>query len=189
MIHSWTHLSRHHPLSPNLSFKTRYGKRSSYLFKSFRWVSACVVSTVLSVLFVVVNTVGDGVAMTAFYPSLAHFLVSLLFPVLLLMLDVPIKAWRLRRYTLMQKFHRLSFGTRLGMYSPRGDYEPKEVTFTNATEEAMQHEDHNPTLKQRLHDIFYRFTTMKRGELELNCVCCNHIGGNYATYHMNRDVM
>ncbi|RNF20924.1 uncharacterized protein Tco025E_03682 [Trypanosoma conorhini] len=185
MIHSWTHLSRHHPLSPNFSFKARYGRRSSYLFKSFRWVFACVMSTVLSVIFVVVNTVGDGVALWAFYPSLAHFLISLLFPILLLLLDVPIKTWRLRRYTLMQKFQRLSFGTRLGMHSPRGDYEPEGVTFANASEEAVRHEDRNPTLKQRLHDVFYRFTTMKRGELELNCVCCDHIGGNYATYHVN----
>ncbi|EKF28650.1 hypothetical protein MOQ_007594 [Trypanosoma cruzi marinkellei] len=189
IIHSWTHISRHYPLAPNLSFKTRYGKRSSYLFKSFRLVSACVLTSALSILFVVINTLGDRVTVHAFYPSLVHFLISFLFPVLLLLLDVPIKAWRLRRFTLMQKFRRLSFGTRLGMHSPRGDYEPEGVTYTNTSEELERHEDRVPTLKQRLHDVFYRFTTMRRGKLELNCVCCNHIGGNYATYHIHGNDM
>ncbi|KEG14792.1 hypothetical protein DQ04_00301020 [Trypanosoma grayi] len=185
MIHSWTHMSRHHPLSPDLSFKTRYGKRSMYLFKSFRWVSASGLATVLSVLFVIVDTSRVGVIGQAFFPSKVHFFVALLFPVVLLLLDVPIKTWRARRFSMMQKFRRLSFGTRLGMHSPRGDYEPEGVMYTNMENDAEKDEDRPPTLRQRLHDIFYRFTTMQRGKLELNCVCCDHIGGNYATYHVN----
>nr|CCC47980.1 conserved hypothetical protein, fragment [Trypanosoma vivax Y486] len=202
MIHSWTHMSRHKPFSPALSFKTRYGKRYMYLFKSFRWVAASVLATTLSVAYVLIDAGYNGVIADAFFPSHLHFFTALLFPVFLLLLDVPIKSWRLRRYTFMQKFRRLSFGTRLGMHSPRGDYEP-EIASLNVTNGSGINSGSNPcdgdgetgipstplsrepVLRKRLHDTFYRFTTTQSGRLELNCVCCDHMGGNYATYHVN----
>nr|CCC90530.1 conserved hypothetical protein [Trypanosoma congolense IL3000] len=201
MIHSWTHMSRHDPLTLALSFKPRYGGPYMYLFRSARWVVTNALTILLSVLFAGVGTLHGGDLGPVLYPSRAHFLISLFFPVLLLVLDVPIKTWRLRRATLMQKFRRLSFGTRLGMHSPRGDYEPEVTSFTEgvgnsgvagsecgseaATNAQQSNANEKLTLRRRIREILYRFTTIQGGKLELNCVCCDHVGGNYATYHVN----
>ncbi|KPA76267.1 hypothetical protein ABB37_08003 [Leptomonas pyrrhocoris] len=197
MVHCWTHISRHNPISPTFSLKLAHGRRSTYLFKSFRWLSASLAVSLLSVVAVVLDT-PMGVLGRAFFPSVAHFVVALLFPLLILALDWPIKRWRERRFTNMQKFRKLSYGTRLGMHSPRGDYEPEGVTYnttaatsTNAaglsTGGSGSGEDisvpENASVMTRVSEWFYRFASMRGGKLELNCVCCDHIGGNYATYH------
>ncbi|KPI89071.1 hypothetical protein ABL78_1807 [Leptomonas seymouri] len=195
MVHCWTHISRHHPISPTFSLKLVHGRRSTYLFKSFRWVSASFVVSLLSVVAVILDT-PTRVLDKAFFPSVPHFLISLLFPVVILGLDWPIKRWRQQRFINMQKFRKLSYGTRLGMHSPRGDYEPEGVTYnnTNSTSAAglgaggsVSGDDisvHETVgIMKRASEWFYRFTSMRGGKLELNCVCCDHIGGNYATYH------
>ncbi|CAM37952.1 conserved hypothetical protein [Leishmania braziliensis MHOM/BR/75/M2904] len=101
----------------------------------------------------------------------------------------------------MQKFRKLSYGTRLGMHSPRGDYEPEGITYPHSStsggvgvlgggaegEEQAGLAERVGLLK-RLSEWFYRFTSMRGGKLELNCVCCDHIGGNYATYHTTANV-
>ncbi|RHW72552.1 hypothetical protein DPX39_050031500 [Trypanosoma brucei equiperdum] len=201
MIHSWTHMSRYDRLSPAFLFKPRYGGQYMYLFTSARWVAANALTVFFSVAFVVAETFWDGILEDAFFPSRTHFYISAFFPVLLVLLDIPIKSWRLKRATLMQKFRQLSFGTRLGMHSPRGDYEPEVGSATGCSGGANEGgggvqgstSDANVRnelpLRRRLQDAFYRFTTMRRGKLELNCVCCDHIGGNYATYHINANDM
>ncbi|GET87679.1 hypothetical protein, conserved [Leishmania tarentolae] len=192
MVHCWTHISRHHPISLTFSLKLKHGRRSTYLFRSFRWVAASVLVTLLSILIVVLDTPMNGLQQ-AFFPSAPHFIVSLLFPVLILALDWPVKRWRAQRFTNMQKFRKLSYGTRLGMHSPRGDYEPEGITYTHsstvggaATEEAASAD--RVGLLKHVSEWFYRFSSMRGGKLELNCVCCDHIGGNYATYHTTANV-
>jgi hypothetical protein len=196
MVHCWTHISRHHPISPTFSLKLAHGRRSTYLFKSFRWLSASFLVTLLSVVAVILDTPKSRLGAT-FFPSIPHFVIALVFPVLILGLDWPIKRWREQRFTNMQKFRKLSYGTRLGMHSPRGDYEPEGVTYSggNATNAgglsgsggSGSGDDisvaENVSVLKRVSEWFYRFTSMRGGKLELNCVCCDHIGGNYATYH------
>ena len=200
MVHCWTHMSRHHPISPTFSLKLAHGKRSTYLFKSFRWVSASFAVSLLSVVAVILDTPIAKLD-RAFFPSVPHFVVALLFPLLILGLDWPIKRWREQRFTNMQKFRKLSYGTRLGMHSPRGDYEPEGVTYNNGSNAAAAAATTagfggdgsgsgdeisvavNVSVLKRVSEWFYRFTSMRGGKLELNCVCCDHIGGNYATYH------
>ncbi|CAJ1004926.1 hypothetical protein Q4I28_000241 [Leishmania naiffi] len=200
MVHCWTHISRHHPISLTFSLKLRHGHRSTYLFRSFRWVTASVLVTLLSIIIVVLDTPMSSLHQ-AFFPSLPHFIVSLLFPALILALDWPVKRWREQRFTNMQKFRKLSYGTRLGMHSPRGDYEPEGITYPHSStsggvsvlgggaegEEQAGLAERVGLLK-RLSEWFYRFTSMRGGKLELNCVCCDHIGGNYATYHTTANV-
>ncbi|CBZ25482.1 conserved hypothetical protein [Leishmania mexicana MHOM/GT/2001/U1103] len=192
MVHCWTHISRHHPISLTFSLKLAHGRRSTYLFRSFRWLAASVLVTLLSIIIVVLDTPMRALH-HAFFPSAPHFIVSLLFPVLILALDWPVKRWRERRFTNMQKFRKLSYGTRLGMHSPRGDYEPEGITYTHTStvggagrEEAVSAE--RVGLLKRVSEWFYRFSSMRGGKLELNCVCCDHIGGNYATYHTTANV-
>ncbi|CAM59819.2 conserved hypothetical protein [Leishmania infantum JPCM5] len=192
MVHCWTHISRHHPISLTFSLKLEHGRRSTYLFRSFRWVAASFLVTLLSIIIVVLDT-PKAALHHAFFPSVPHFIVSLLFPVLILALDWPVKRWRERRFTNMQKFRKLSYGTRLGMHSPRGDYEPEGITYTHtSTVGGAGREEAAPAervgLLKRVSEWFYRFSSMRGGKLELNCVCCDHIGGNYATYHTTANV-
>ncbi|KAG5508253.1 hypothetical protein JKF63_05509 [Porcisia hertigi] len=188
MVHCWTHISRHHPISLTFSLKLGHGRRSTYLFRSFRWVSASALVTLLSVVAVVLDTPTSALR-DAFFPSIPHFVVALLFPAVILVLDWPIKRWRGQRFTNMQKFRKLSYGTRLGMHSPRGDYEPEGITYPhgNTSGGAGRGDDaastESASLLKRTSEWFYRFSSMRGGKLELNCVCCDHIGGNYATYH------
>ncbi|EPY43243.1 hypothetical protein AGDE_00679 [Angomonas deanei] len=195
MIHCWTHISRHHPISLTFSLRIGQGRRSTYLFTSWRWISVNFLVTVLSVGFVILST-PTGALKIAFFPSPAHFVVSLLFPLVLLGLDIPIKHWREKRFTNMQKFRKLSFGTRLGMHSPRGDYEPEGPLFSSGTAEAnaigvggeWSHLSRSTRCLKKLNELFFRYTTMRGGKLELNCVCCDHVGGNYATYHVDANI-
>lgn len=189
MVHCWTHISRHHPIALNFSLRLGHGKQSMPLFRSFRWAAVSALVSVLSIVVVLIDTPVSALR-GAFYPSLAHLLVSLFFPIVLLGLDYPIKRWRDKRCTLMQKFRKLTFGTRLGMHSPRGDYEPEGITYSNnaagPTSDAgteITEKAHISCLK-RISEAFYRYTTMRHGALELNCVCCDHVGGNYASYHV-----
>ncbi|KAK7196223.1 hypothetical protein NESM_000557900 [Novymonas esmeraldas] len=199
MVHCWTHISRHHPISPTFSLKLGHGRRSTYLFRSFRWVAASVLVTALSVTVVVLDTPTSALR-DAFFPSVAHFVVALLFPIVILALDWPIKRWREQRFTNMQKFRKLSYGTRLGMHSPRGDYEPEGITYTHGGSSSSGGADghrgaeldaapaQHAGICKRISEWFYRFSSMRGGKLELNCVCCDHIGGNYATYHTTANV-
>ncbi|KAG5503866.1 hypothetical protein JIQ42_07384 [Leishmania sp. Namibia] len=201
MVHCWTHISRHHHISLTFSLKLEHGRRSTYLFRSFRWLAASFLVTALSIFVVVLDTPASALR-GAFFPSVAHFIAALLFPVLILALDWPVKRWRAQRFTNMQKFRKLSYGTRLGMHSPRGDYEPEGITYTHSStgggvgglssggaggdEEAAPAE--RVGLLKHVSEWFYRFSSMRGGKLELNCVCCDHIGGNYATYHTKANV-
>ncbi|KAG5481579.1 hypothetical protein LSCM1_05603 [Leishmania martiniquensis] len=201
MVHGWTHISRHHPISLTFSLKLEHGRRSTYLFRSFRWLTASFLVTALSIFVVVLDTPSSALR-DAFFPSLAHFTAALLFPVLILALDWPVKRWRGQRFTNMQKFRKLSYGTRLGMHSPRGDYEPEGITYIHSSTSggggglsgggAGRDEEAAPVervrLLKHLSEWFYRFSSMRGGKLELNCVCCDHIGGNYATYHTTASV-
>jgi hypothetical protein len=65
----------------------------------------------------------------------------LVLPVVMLLLDYPLKRWRHRRYIEVQKYRRLAFGTRLGMHSPQGDYEPdNNANAAATTEQALMDE-------------------------------------------------
>ncbi|EPY27344.1 hypothetical protein STCU_05798 [Strigomonas culicis] len=190
MVHCWTHISRHHPISLHFSLRLGHGKRSTNLFLSYRWVGISFLVSVLSVLLVLLDTPTTALA-EAFFPSPAHFVLSLLFPFVLLALDWPIKRWRERRFNNMQKFRKLSFGTRLGMHSPRGDYEPEGAPYASgggAGDGGDSGEPRKRGVGKHFDEALYRYTTMRGGKLELNCVCCDHIGGNYASYHVNANV-
>ncbi|CCW69683.1 unnamed protein product [Phytomonas sp. Hart1] len=190
ILHGWTHLSRYHPITLGLPHQLCHGRPSArHQLARFLKASALVVG--LTMGLVLVNTPRSALG-AAFVPSTLHTIASLFFPVVFLALDLPIKRWRARRFSLMQKFRKLSFGTRLGMHSPRGDYEPEGMIHGGV---AASHHTGNEwaeggggdeavriPLRKRFTEAFYRYVTIQGGKLELNCVCCDHIGGNYASY-------
>lgn len=182
MLHCWTHISRHQPISWCFSLPMQ-NNRKVYLFQSWRLVTLCIAVQVLSIVVVLLLAPWSKVGLRGtFFPSLFHTLFSIFFPFLLLILDIPIKRWRNKRFSNIQKFRKLTFGTRLGMHSPRGDYEPEEIKSEPSTLESEKRSRFS--LKKLIQESFFRFTSVHRGKLEMNCVCCDHIGGNYATYHI-----
>ncbi|CCW65694.1 unnamed protein product [Phytomonas sp. EM1] len=190
LLHGWTHLSRHHPITLGLPHRLCHGRPSPH-HRSARFLKVGALVVGLTLGLVLASTPGAALG-AAFLPSPAHTLVSLTFPVVFLALDVPIKRWRARRFSLMQKFRKLSFGTRLGMHSPRGDYEPEGMmhggvgSTHHAGGERAEGGDGDEAVRipfrKCISEAFYRYTTIRGGKLELNCVCCDHIGGNYASY-------
>lgn len=180
--HCYTHISRHRSISWSFSVPIQ-SNRNVYLFQSWRLVTLGLAAQLLSIIMVLLLAPWskDGLRVT-FFPSLFHTLFSFFFPIVLLILDIPIKRWRQKRFSNIQKFRKLTFGTRLGMHSPRGDYEPEGITSEPATSE--NEKGSHLSGRKRLQESLFRFTSVHRGKLEMNCVCCDHIGGNYATYHV-----
>lgn len=181
LVHCWTHISRHHSI---IQFFAACGR--SPLPVSWWVLLLSVVSQVLSFVLVWVSLLGTpGTSFAdAIAPSLVHVVASATFPILLLAFDIPLKRWRAKRFDNMQKFRRVTFGTRLGMHSPRGDYEPEGETVVSS-EEVPPTSSTRVTFSKRLKELIFRLTCVHQGKLERNCVCCDHIGGNYATYHVS----
>lgn len=188
MIHSWTHISRYESIGWSFSVQTS-SSDTMQLFRSLRIITVGLVTQLLSVGIVLLCIPWSKESLgAAFCPSIYHTLISLLFPVILILLDIPIKRWRKQRFTTMQKFRKLTFGTRLGMHSPRGDYEPEGASNDTVVLANSDTETSRTSIKKRLRESFFQFTSIHRGKLEMNCVCCDHIGGNYATYHVAGNV-
>eukprot|EP00796_Vickermania_ingenoplastis_P011108 gene11108-7734_t len=183
MFHCWTHISRHQSITWYLSLRMHHDK-NVYLFQSWRLVTMCLATQVLSVSIVLLLAPWNKEDLrTTFCPSIPHVIISAVFPAVLLLIDIPVKRWRQKRFSNMQKFRKLTFGTRLGMHSPRGDYEPEGVS--NETVVANTEETSTSVgCAKKIRESFFRFTSLHGGKLEMNCVCCDHIGGNYASYHM-----
>lgn len=182
MFHCWTHISRHQSIRWRFSVRLQHNK-NVYLFQSWRLVILCFTAQVISMALVLLLAPWSKTGLRfTFFPSIFHTIFSIFFPLVLLILDIPLKRWRKKRFSNIQKFRKLTFGTRLGMHSPRGDYEPEGVTSEPVVLESDK--GSHPSIKKKLLESLFRFTSVHRGKLELNCVCCDHIGGNYATYHV-----
>lgn len=228
LVHSLTQLSRHQTVAAALPEATRtrlrrmvpqrllhvldrvyQGKKgrgrpsASTTFSVFhcgRWFAVAVLVALLAVFFEAAlhHDVRSYQPLRSWKPTLCLLLAVVGYPICLLCLDIPIKRWRRKRYSDMQKFRTLSYGTRLGMHSPRGDYEPSEgeessedhnepppQSSASAGRDAALRVEYRPSdvaLKRRFREFLFRWCSISGGSLELQCVCCDHIGGHPAQY-------
>ncbi|CUG87187.1 transmembrane protein, putative [Bodo saltans] len=203
--HALTHVSRHQSVGlvtqglsrrgGSSAGRPRFNVRDAKAF--FVYMFGAATSSVLLHLLTVHNPQSYSNKVSA--PVIVWLLVALFFPVVLFLLDIPIKSWRAKRYSDMQKFRTLSYGTRLGMHSPRGDYEPSEEDDNDAELPSAEHNATNAdgtsatgvavpsverrTLRQRTKEFLFRWCSILHGSLENQCVCCDHDGGHPAQYY------
>lgn len=125
----------------------------------------------------------------------------LLLPLLIIAIDRPVKRWRARRFGEKQKYRKLDFGTKLGMHSPQGDYEPDPLRGGGGATSAAaasdpqygtSGEDGSGDMWEQkgfwppfIVDFFVRFLSVEGGRMERQCVCCPHRdGGQQAKYQL-----
>ena len=165
LFHALTHISRHRVL--RLYDTADEPTRMCIVSRCRRWMASSAIAICLHLVFLVVTCSGKF-SLAARIP-VAMCVVVLLWPIGVVLLDYPIKRWRLRWYTHTQKLRKLFFGTRLGMHSPRGDYEPQTETTDAATD--------TPAGQQKLswwRARLFEWTTLDHGRMEQQCICCPH---------------